>query len=32
LVPKGEILEMECGSRFEGCRRRGGQHAKRAER
>jgi hypothetical protein len=31
-VPKGEILEMEGGSRFEGCGRGGGQHVKCAKR
>jgi hypothetical protein len=31
LVPKGKILQMECGSRFEGRRRGDSQHVKCAE-
>jgi hypothetical protein len=32
LVPQREVLKMECGSGFEGRRRRGAQHVKGAER
>ena len=32
LVPEREVLQLKGGSRFEGCRRGGGQHVKRAER
>ena len=32
LVPEGEVLQLECGSRFEGCRRAGAGHVKGAER
>ena len=31
LVPEREILQLKCGSRFEGCRRGGGDHVKCAE-
>jgi len=32
LVPKREILQLKSSSRFEGCRRGGGDHVKSAER
>jgi hypothetical protein len=32
LLPEREVLQMECGSRFEGRRRDGGHYVKRADR
>jgi hypothetical protein len=32
LVPERQVLPMECGPGFEGCRKGSGQHVKRADR